>query len=134
MNLAALSVKPRIRFGMVLYKDVDDEYVTRVIPLTDKLNDFVRDLEKVEASGGGDGPEDLQSALKDAMKKIKWNKDGIRLCYIVTDAEPHSGTASPLARAPLRATPGRLRRLRRRLRLRRSGLGGHGELRRDRAR
>ncbi|HDP80507.1 MAG TPA: VWA domain-containing protein, partial [Spirochaetes bacterium] len=89
MNLAALSVKPRIRFGMVLYKDVDDEYVTRVIPLTEKLNDFVRELEKVEASGGGDGPEDLQSALKDAMKQIKWNKDGIRLCYIITDAEPH---------------------------------------------
>jgi len=89
MNLASLSAKPKIRFGMVLYKDRGDEYVTNVIPLTEDLEEFQKSLELVNASGGGDEPEDLQSALDDAMHKIKWNRDGIRLGFIITDAPSH---------------------------------------------
>lgn len=89
LNLASLSTKPRIRFGMVLYKDKDDEYLTKIIPLTGDLDKFRSDLDEVNASGGGDEPEDLQSALHDTVKKIAWNSDGIRLAYIITDAPPH---------------------------------------------
>ncbi|MDQ1278220.1 MAG: hypothetical protein QG555_1262 [Thermodesulfobacteriota bacterium] len=89
LNLASLSSKPKIRFGMVLYKDRGDEYVTRVIPLTADLDKFRSELNQVTAAGGGDNPEDLQSALQDGMDKIDWNKDGIRLCYIITDASVH---------------------------------------------
>lgn len=89
LNLTALSTRPKIRFGMVLYKDRDDEYLTQVIPLTGDLEKFRSELDRVGASGGGDEPEDLQSALKDAIKKIAWNSDGIRLAYIITDAPPH---------------------------------------------
>lgn len=89
LNLASLSTKPKIRFGMVLYKDLDDEYVTKVIPLTEKLDTFQDELAKVNASGGGDEPENLQAALHDTIKNLKWNRDGIRLCYIITDAPPH---------------------------------------------
>jgi PBP1b-binding outer membrane lipoprotein LpoB len=89
LNLASLSSKPAIRFGMVLYKDRGDEYVTRVIPLTADLDKFRSELNQVTAAGGGDTPEDLQSALKDGIEKIGWNKDGIRLCYIITDASAH---------------------------------------------
>lgn len=89
MNLSSISIKPKLRFGMVLYKDVDDVYVTKVIPLTSSLDDFIKRLQEVEASGGGDGPEDLQSALSDSIKKIQWNSNGIRLSFIITDAPPH---------------------------------------------
>ncbi|MFA5183056.1 MAG: VWA domain-containing protein [Syntrophales bacterium] len=89
LNLASLSSKPKIRFGMVLYKDRGDEYVTQVIPLTADLEKFRAVLNQVIAGGGGDNPEDLQSALQDSIEKIKWNKDGIRLCYIITDATAH---------------------------------------------
>lgn len=89
LNLASLSTKPRIRFGMVLYKDRGDEYVTQVVPLTGDLEKFRSELDRVGASGGGDEPEDLQSALKDAIKKTAWNSDGVRLAYIITDAPPH---------------------------------------------
>lgn len=93
MNLRALSSAPRVRFGLVLYKDrMDEEYVTKIVPLTEDLSVFRRDLDRVTASGGGDTPEDLQSALEDAMKKIKWNSRGIRLCFIITDAPPHIST------------------------------------------
>ena len=89
LNLASLSSKPKIRFGMVLYKDRGDEYVTQVIPLTADLEKFRAELNQVTAGGGGDNPEDLQAALQDSIEKIKWNKDGIRLCYIITDATAH---------------------------------------------
>lgn len=89
LNLSSLSTKPKIRFGMVLYKDREDEYITRLIPFTDRLDDFQTELEKVSASGGGDEAEDLQTALHDAIKKLKWNNNGIRLAYIITDAPAH---------------------------------------------
>ncbi|HSV98161.1 MAG TPA: VWA domain-containing protein [Spirochaetota bacterium] len=89
LNLASLSTRPKIRFGMVLYKDKDDEYLTKIVPLTGDLDKFRSELDRVNASGGGDEPEDLQSALQDTIKKIAWNTDGIRLAYIITDAPPH---------------------------------------------
>ena len=89
LNLAALSSRPLIRFGMVLYKDRNDAYVTRVIPLTEDLEKFRTELNKVQAGGGGDNPEDLQSALRDSIEKIAWNSEAVRLCFIITDATAH---------------------------------------------
>lgn len=89
LNLTSLSVETLLRFGMVLYRDVRDEYVTNVIPLTGNLSQFQQSLSKVEAGGGGDFPEDLQSALHDALRIIEWNDAGISLCFIITDAPPH---------------------------------------------
>jgi len=90
LNLSSLSTKPLLRFGLVLYKDEgDEEYVTSIVHLTEDLDKFQNELNSVEAYGGGDTPEDLQAALEDSMKKIRWNTDGIRLAYIITDAPPH---------------------------------------------
>ncbi|MCD4818906.1 MAG: carboxypeptidase regulatory-like domain-containing protein [Candidatus Cloacimonetes bacterium] len=89
MNIVALSPKPQIRFGMVLYKDIRDSYVTKIIPFTNDLNEFETELAKVSAAGGGDTPEDLQTALKDALRKMEWRKNGGKLGFIITDAAPH---------------------------------------------
>ena len=89
LNLTSLSSRPKVRFGMVLYKDKKDNYVTKTVPLTESLEEFQTALSGVSASGGGDMPEDLQSALMESMKGIKWTDDGIRLAFIVTDAPPH---------------------------------------------
>lgn len=88
-NLAELKPRPLVRFGLVLYKDRGDEYITRVVPLTDDLESFQRKLAPVTADGGGDGPEDLESALDDVVNRVAWNKNGLRLAFVVTDAEPH---------------------------------------------
>ncbi len=89
LNLSSLSARPLIRFGLVLYKDVGDEYLTEIVPLTENLEGFQQELQRVEAGGGGDTPEDLQAALDDSLNRINWNKDGIRLSFIITDAPPH---------------------------------------------
>jgi hypothetical protein len=89
LNLSSLSTEPAIRFGLVLYKDTGDEYDTMVVPLTGKLEEFQAALNLVEASGGGDTPEDLQAALQRSLRDVEWNDDGIRLGFIITDAPPH---------------------------------------------
>ncbi len=88
-NLQGLSPRTLVRFGLVLYKDRGDEYVTSVVPLTADVEAFRAALAPVYASGGGDGPEDLESALDDAVNAIDWNRDGLRLAFVVTDAEAH---------------------------------------------
>ena len=90
LNLASLSSKPRVRFGMVLYKDRgDEEYATRVVPFTENLAEFQAALAKVSAAGGGDTPEDLEAALGRAIHGVQWNRDGIRLAFVITDAPAH---------------------------------------------
>ena len=88
-NLTGLKPRPLVRFGLVLYKDRGDEYVTQVVPFTDDLDAFQAKLDPVRADGGGDGPEDLESALDDAVNAMDWNEDGLRLAFVVTDAEAH---------------------------------------------
>ena len=89
LNLASLNIKPKIRYGMVVYRDKEDDFVTKVIQFTSNLDSFQNELNKISAGGGGDDPEDLQSALKDALQKMKWNENGLRLAFIITDAAPH---------------------------------------------
>lgn len=88
-NLTALVPRPAIRFGLVLYRDRDDDYVTKRIPFTSDLQKIQDVLKKVRAEGGGDTPEDLQAALKVAMQEMEWRPDAIRLCYVITDAPAH---------------------------------------------
>jgi Mg-chelatase subunit ChlD len=89
LNLVSLASKPRVRFGMVLYRDKSDDYVTRTVPFTDRIDLFQQALAPVRAEGGGDGPEDLQSALRAATSELAWVSEGVRLAFIVTDAPPH---------------------------------------------
>lgn len=91
LNLESMPVTPLLRFGMVLYRDIEDEYHTRQIPLTDDLDEFQSQLNKVEANGGGDFEEDLQKALDETLNQMEWNTSdsGIRLAFIITDAPPH---------------------------------------------
>jgi len=88
-NIRAMTPKPAVRFGMVLYKDRGDEYVTQVVPFTADLQVFQAALAEVYAAGGGDTPEDLQAALEDSLKKMAWNEGGVRIAFVITDAEPH---------------------------------------------
>ncbi|OHE68162.1 MAG: hypothetical protein A2001_12370 [Treponema sp. GWC1_61_84] len=86
-NLDLAAPRPRLRFGLVLYKDRGDEYLVHSYPLTDDLENFRRNLALASAGGGGDEPEDLESALAAAVdRKMLWNADGVRLVFVVTDA------------------------------------------------
>ena len=89
-QLTQLETQPDIRFGMVAYRDLQDAYVTRVTPFTRDVHAFQGALDALEAMGGGDTPEDLQNALHDALTRLEWRPDGLRLGFIVSDAPPHT--------------------------------------------
>lgn len=88
-QISQLTSAPDVRFGMVLYRDRGDDYVTRVIPFTADMVKFKSGLAQVRADGGGDGPEDLQSGLHDALGKLDWRNEGLRLMFVIADAPPH---------------------------------------------
>lgn len=89
--VATAKPRPTIRIGLVAYRDVGDEYVTKLTPLTDDLDAIYSDLMKFQAGGGGDGPESVNQALSDAVTKFDWAKEkaALRLVYLVGDAPPH---------------------------------------------
>ncbi len=90
VQLTALPSNPDIRFSLVAYRDRGDEYVTQVTSFTDDVSMFQRVLNGLDADGGGDTPEDLQSALAKAMKELPWRPDAVRVGFIVADAIPHT--------------------------------------------
>jgi len=82
----------RVRIGLVAYRDRGDEYVTQVLPLTEDLDKVYMTLMDYQAAGGGDGPEDVRTALADSVSKIPWSAaapDLSRIIFLVGDAPPH---------------------------------------------
>src|SRR5204863_4887313 len=52
-----------LRIGLVAYRDIGDEYVTRDTQLTTDLDAVFAELTGFRAAGGGDTPEDVDAAL-----------------------------------------------------------------------
>lgn len=86
-----LDNSPKIRYGMVVYRDKGDQYLTRVYDFTESLKEFQRDLDQVEANGGGDYEEDVHTALKDSIENLSWSKDKntVKINFLIADAPPH---------------------------------------------
>ncbi|MCD4825772.1 MAG: VWA domain-containing protein [Phycisphaerae bacterium] len=84
--------KPKVRIGLVAFRDKGDKYVTKVFDLTDNIDQVYTDLMKFKADGGGDTPENVNQALYDAVNKLKWSKDKktLRIIYLVGDSPPHN--------------------------------------------
>ncbi|MBQ8102525.1 MAG: VWA domain-containing protein [Afipia sp.] len=80
-----------IRIGLVAYRDIGDEYVTRTFDLTTDIQDIYANLLDLKARGGGDWPESVNEALDVAVNKLQWTKgsDTKRIVFLVGDAPPH---------------------------------------------
>lgn len=83
--------RPRVRMGVVTYRDRGDDYVTKKVALTEDIDKVHEFLMKIEAGGGGDGPEDVRTALKVSTEEAGWSteKGAIKLVFLVGDAPPH---------------------------------------------
>ncbi|MDO8439058.1 MAG: VWA domain-containing protein, partial [Telluria sp.] len=66
------NTRARVRVGLVAYRDRGDAYVTRITPLSDNLDVVYAQLMRYQAAGGGDGPEDVRSALADGLRAGGW--------------------------------------------------------------
>ena len=89
-----------ILMGLVGYRDIGDEYVTRHFPLTTDIQSIYGELLTFKADGGGDTPESVNEALDVGVGKLGWSDSGqgngkygkgktSRILFLVGDAPPH---------------------------------------------
>jgi hypothetical protein len=80
-----------IRMGLVAYRDIGDDYVTKTFDLTTDIQDLYANLLELKARGGGDWPESVNEALDVAVNKLHWTlgSDTRRIVFLVGDAPPH---------------------------------------------
>src|SRR6266446_1163245 len=80
-----------IRMGLVAYRDIGDDYVTRTFDLTTDIQDLYANLLELKAHGGGDWPESVNEALDVAVNRLHWTPTGDtrRIVFLVGDAPPH---------------------------------------------
>ncbi|MBM3527977.1 MAG: VWA domain-containing protein [Alphaproteobacteria bacterium] len=84
-----------VRMGLVAYRDIGDEYVTKTFDLTGDVQDLYAKLLELRASGGGDWPESVNEALHTAVTKLAWSQGPRvdRIMFLVGDAPPHMNYA-----------------------------------------
>lgn len=82
---------PVVRVGLVAFRDRGDEYVTKVFPFSDNIDQVVKDISSLKAAGGGDGPESVNEGLHVALNDLDWSKekDTAKLLFLIGDAGPH---------------------------------------------
>ncbi|MCB9643738.1 MAG: VWA domain-containing protein [Myxococcales bacterium] len=97
-ELANAKPTPKIKVGLVGYRDLRDQYVTKVFQMTDDLDSMYGNLMAFQAQGGGDFPEHVNKALFDGVHKIQWNRDpkALKLLFLVGDAPPHMDYAQDI--------------------------------------
>jgi len=80
-----------IRMGLVAYRDIGDDYVTKTFPLTKDIQDLYANLLELKARGGGDWPESVNEALYVGVTKLDWTQgpEICRIMFLVGDAPPH---------------------------------------------
>src|SRR5258706_10461194 len=79
-----------LHVGLVAYRDLGDEYVTRDFALTSDLDAVFTELSGYQAAGGGDIPEDVDAGLFDAVHKMQWRDGAKKMIFLVGDAPPAS--------------------------------------------
>lgn len=99
-----LPARPALRWGLTVYRDQDELFLTRTFDLSSQSDRFAAALEEVRAGGGGDTPDALAAGLSDALSTPSWRDDAIKLVVLITDAPAHPGSGPVLASARERAT------------------------------
>ena len=87
-----------IRMGLVAYRDIGDEYVTKTFNLTTDIQDLYANLLELRARGGGDWPESVNEALHVGVTKLSWTQGAeiCRIMFLVGDAPPHMDYAQDI--------------------------------------
>jgi len=89
---SALAPCSPVRIGQVFYKDRGDEYLTRMHPFTNRIDDALSFTLAQGAGGGGDFPEAVADGLEVAIDELSWSPNALaRIAFLILDAPPHDG-------------------------------------------
>ena len=75
------------RVGLIVYRDIGDEYVVRDFDFTSDIDELQAHLNAQQARGGGNYPEAMDQALETALAK-SWREDSVKAVLLVADAPP----------------------------------------------
>ena len=79
-----------LRTGALFYRDEGDDYVTRIEDFNKDPEKTLKFIKNQNASGGGDYPEAVHTALEKALQEMSWEEDNYsRLAFLLLDAPPH---------------------------------------------
>ena len=79
-----------IRTGTVFYRDEEDDYLTKFSPFTEDYRKTIQYIAMQRASGGGDLPEAVHTALEAGLQNLAWNASArARIAFLVLDAPAH---------------------------------------------
>ena len=74
----------------VFYRDKGDDYVTRISQFSNDVSVTSNFINNQSASGGGDFPEAVHTALEKAVNELQWSSNAkTRLMFLILDAPPH---------------------------------------------
>ena len=79
-----------LRTGTVFYRDEEDDYITKFSPFTEDYRETIKYISKQHASGGGDMPEAVHTALEAGLQNLAWNASArARIAFLILDAPAH---------------------------------------------
>lgn len=79
-----------IQTAAMVYRDTEDEYLTKVSDFTTTLSTTQSFINQQSANGGGDYPEAVHTALEKSLTDLSWqNGCRARLAFLILDAPPH---------------------------------------------
>ena len=73
------------RIGFLLYRDVNDTYLTKKIDFDNNINKIYRDVNYFYASGGGDKAEPMYEAIQEALETFDYRNEN-KVVIVITDA------------------------------------------------
>ncbi len=79
--------------GSVFYRDTNDEYLTRVSPLSSDHEEIINFVDNQNSNGGGDHPEAVETALEKTLQ-LSWRADALKMVFLILDAPPHEDDAT----------------------------------------
>jgi len=89
-RIHTLPSNPDVRFGMTIYRDRGDLFVSRTFEFTPDIEKFTEELRNIAAEGGGDYAESLNEGLHNAIHLPEWRvEETVSLIFLVADAPPH---------------------------------------------
>ncbi|HBD92879.1 MAG TPA: hypothetical protein DDY71_08940 [Spirochaetia bacterium] len=77
------------RIGFIFYRDYGEKYITKIVELSDNMDDIFNQLYSEKIEGGQDVPEALNEAMYN-LSQVNFNNDAKRTAFIIGDAPAHS--------------------------------------------
>lgn len=78
-----------VRTSINFYRDEGDDYVVKYHGFKENTAQVQALVAKERADGGGDFPEAVHTALDNAVNGHAWDKDSVKVMFLVLDAPPH---------------------------------------------